>query len=287
MGEFEAGCFIFVDIHGRQVHALCPATSKVRSWRSPERIGWLIETTSDGEFIAGMQSGFARVCLAEAEVVVIDWVARIFAENPQLRLNDAKADGAGRIWAGSLNNDDETADDGKLFRLAVPQKHAIGGVGAEAAVVDTSYKVANGPAIHPDGSWMLHSDSARRTIYRFDLDMPAGKLSNRRVWKILDASEGYPDGMTFDAHGFVWVAHWGAGMVSQYDAQGLLIQRGRLPVSNVTNLAFGGAGLERLLVTTARAGLSDESLAREPLAGSVFELTGHGSRGIETLRCRV
>lgn len=287
MNEFDAGAFVFVDIHGKKVYALCPLTNKVRSWLAPERIGWLIETSFDGQFIAGMQSGFARVCLMGTEVVVIDWVARIFSDKPQLRLNDAKADSAGRVWAGSLNNDDETAEDGVLFRLSVPQIPGVGGSCAEVSVADAFYKVANGPAIHPDGTWMLHSDSARRIIYRFDLDVVVGILSNKRIWKIFDTSEGYPDGMTFDAQGFVWVAHWGAGMVSQYDAHGLLLQRVRLPVSNVTNIAFGGAKYDRLFVTTARAGLSDEILAKQPLAGSVFELVGHGSCGVEALKCRV
>ena len=37
------------------------------------------------------------------------------------------------------------------------------------AVLDTGYRVANGPAFSPDGSVVYHTDSARREIYAFDL----------------------------------------------------------------------------------------------------------------------
>ena len=58
-----------------------------------------------------------------------------------------------------------------------------------AVVVDTGYAVANGPAIHPGGEWMLHTDSARRTIYAFDLHTASGALTGRRVWKTLTEAE--------------------------------------------------------------------------------------------------
>jgi len=90
--------------------------------------------------------------------------------------------------------------------------------------MDAGYQVANGPAIHPNGRWMLHNDSGRRTVYAFDLDAELGTLANRRVWKVLSDAEGYPDGMTFDADGCLWLAHWGAGCVSRYAETGDLMR---------------------------------------------------------------
>jgi D-xylonolactonase len=58
------------------------------------------------------------------------------------------------------------------------------------------------------------------------------------------------------------------------------LQRFKLPVSNATSVAFGGDGLSRLFVTTARQGLSEAQLALEPLAGAVFEIEGHGAQGL-------
>jgi sugar lactone lactonase YvrE len=269
---FPRGTFIFVDIHGRKVHALCPDSGRHQSWSAPERIGWLIQSSQAGILVAGLQSGFARVRLGADSVEIIDWIDRIYADRPALRLNDAKADSAGRIWAGSLNNDDESRPDGELFCLDPKTEHAV--------MVDSGYGVANGPAISPDGRLMLHTDSARQTIHAFDFDEGSGILSGKRTWKTLSAAEGYPDGMTFDAQGRLWLAHWGAGLLSQYEIDGTLRQRIQLPVSNVTNVAFGGPRYDRLYVTTARAGLSDAALQAQPLAGAVFEIIGHDSVGL-------
>jgi D-xylonolactonase len=264
--DADAGQFLWVDI---QV-----ATGASKSWASPQRIGWLIRHGTGPGWVAGLQEGMALVRLTEApELEVIRWLARPFDAQPGMRLNDAKADALGRIWAGSLNNDDESQPMGSLFCL---------GTHGELSVVDTGYGVANGPALHPDGQLMLHTDSAKRTIYAFDLN-PRGQALNKRIWKQLDAGEGYPDGMNFDHEGCLWLAHWGAGCVSRYDTQGCLLARVQLPASQVTNMAFGGEQLDRLFVTTARVGLSTQQLAHEPLAGGVFEITGHGTRGLPAL----
>jgi sugar lactone lactonase YvrE len=130
---------------------------------------------------------------------------------------------------------------------------------------------------------MLHTDSGRRTIYVFDLDAPAGKLSNKRIWKVFTEAEGYPDGMCFDAQGCVWVAHWGAGCVSRFAPDGELLRRVALPTSNVTNVCFAGADLDRIFVTTAQAGLSATQLLSQPQAGALFEVAAFGSTGLPGL----
>jgi D-xylonolactonase len=129
----------------------------------------------------------------------------------------------------------------------------------------------------------LHTDSGRRTIYAFDLDVVAGQLSNRRVWKQFADDDGYPDGMCFDAEGAVWVAHWGGGCISRIAADGRLLRRVHLPTSHITNVCFGGPALDRLFVSSARAGLSDDQLATQPLAGSLFEVLDPGVTGLPGL----
>lgn len=251
---------LFVDIHGRRIHAVGTEGNGHRSWQVPERLGWLIPHSLGDGFVAGLRSGFARLWLEPA--VRIEWLHRVFESQPQLRLNDAKADAAGNIWAGNLNDDDnESRPDGVLFRLATT---------GTATVVDTGYCVANGPAISPDGGLLLHTDSMRRVIFAFELDAPAGTISGKRVWKKLAEDEGYPDGMNFDAEGCLWLAHWGAGCVSRFDTTGSLLRRVQLPVSNVTNVCFGGARLDRLFVTTARAGPLRRGVGRAAARGWII-----------------
>ena len=270
-------CLWMVNIHGQRIINWQPGVGS-HEWSTDQRVGWVIPSTQTDELIAGFQQGIARIELPDPSrdtIVVRQWLIRPFDHQPALRLNDAKADASGAIWAGSLNNDDESRSDGSLFRL---------GPDGQWSVQDAGYKVANGPAIHPDGQWMLHTDSARQTIYAFDLDVAAGRLEGKRVWRTFSPEEGYPDGMTFDAEGCVWVAHWGAGCISRLAPDGSLLRRVRLPASQITNVCFGGPDHSRLFVSSARAGLSPEALANEPHAGALFEVDPAGVRGLRAKR---
>ena len=266
----------FVDIHGRRIVQWVPGDATWREWVAPQQVGWVIPLQGSTDLLAGLQQGVARLSLGND--LQMSWVCRVFEHQPALRLNDAKADATGALWAGSLNDLDQSLSDGALFRI----DPATGNI----TEMDTGYRVANGPAIHPSGTWLLHSDSARRTVYAFDLDAAAGLVSKKRVWKELAPDEGYPDGMTFDAEGQLWLAHWGAACISCYTSSGQLVRRVPLPTSHITNVCFGGAGLDRLFVTSARAGLSPQQLAAEPLAGALFEVDTLGVRGLAGLPAR-
>jgi hypothetical protein len=65
---------------------------------------WLIARRDGDGFMAGLRDGIARVWL-EPELR-IEYLHRPFAEGSGLRMNDAKVDSAGRIWAGSMHNTD-------------------------------------------------------------------------------------------------------------------------------------------------------------------------------------
>ncbi len=85
-----------------------------------------------------------------------------------------------------------------------------------------------------------------------------------------DAKEqGFPDGLTCDASGCVWIAQWGASRVSRFSPEGESLDVIHLPVAQPTSCAFGGPGLKRLFITTASQGLDAASNANG-LAGAVF-----------------
>ena len=89
-----------------------------------------------------------------------------------------------------------------------------------------------------------------------------------------------PDGLTVDDEGGIWVAWWGGGAVSRYAPDGTLLATVGLPVERPTSCAFGGPDRATLFVTTARDGLDDDALARQPDAGRVFAIAGLGVRGL-------
>ena len=250
----------WVDILGRQVHRLSLRDRRVSSWTMPENIGWLIEREHQQGFIAGFASGFFELGL---EPLRTSLLCRPPLHPSSNRLNDAKADHHGRIWAGSMPFDADRPA-GALYRLDVAHK---------VTHVDGGYTVANGPAFSRDGMFLYHTDSHARVVYRFRLHED-GSLSERTVFIEFPAEWGSPDGMTVDSDGGLWVAHWGGGRVSRFDERGKWERSIELPASRITSCAFAGPELDRMFVTSAADGVPDE-----PHAGCLFEVDP-GVRGL-------
>jgi sugar lactone lactonase YvrE len=117
---------------------------------------------------------------------------------------------------------------------------------------------------------MYFTETGARQVNAFDFSMETGEMSNRRLWLQFSAADGKPDGMTTDAEGRIWIAHWGASCVTCRDESGRVLARIDLPTAQITDCVFGGPQLTTLYISSAADGLSDEDLARQPLAGGVF-----------------
>ena len=243
----------WVDIKGRRIHRLTLQDEKVTSWTAPEMIGWLIERKNHDGFVAGLQSGFA---LTDADFRDFDVIASLPDARPDVRLNDAKATADGRIYAGSMELSGRESLGG-LFRL--DPDHSV-------TRLDSGYGVANGPALSLDERTLYHTDSVRGRIYAFTREAD-GSLHDKRLFREFETDDGAPDGMTVDAEGCLWVAHWDGGQLSRFDPDGALISAHPLPASRITSCAFAGQDLDRLFVTSASEGREDE-----PMAGALFEL---------------
>ncbi len=253
------GVLFWVDILAPALRSLDLDSGVVSTWDMPEKIGWAIECANHDGFIIGLKSGFARLDL---DTLHIQRIGHPEPERPHNRMNDAKVDRAGRIWAGTMD-DREVEVVGALYRLDP---------GLTWTRHDEGYGVTNGPTFSPDGTTVYHTDSLQRTVFAFDLT-DEGALTNKRLLLRFEDTWGYPDGMCTDADGGIWIAHWGGGRVSRFTADGRLDRSIALPASQITSCAFGGAGLDRMFVTSAAVRMENE-----PLAGALFEVES-GTRG--------
>ncbi|TWA66532.1 sugar lactone lactonase YvrE [Azospirillum brasilense] len=248
-----------VDIHGSRLLRYTPADGRGRDWPLEEAACWLVERADGAGFVAGLLSRrLVGLTLDDDRLSMGPEMLRLEEDTPGNRLNDAMADTAGRLWVGSMDDAEREAS-GALYRI---------GPDGSTARVDGGYTVSNGPALSPDGRTLYHTDSPSRTIFAFTLAAD-GTLSGKRVHIRFGEEDGYPDGMTCDAEGHLWVAHWSGGRVSRFRPDGTLDRVVRLPVSNVTSCAFGGPRLDRLYITTA----AQDAPAGEPLAGGLFVCT--------------
>jgi sugar lactone lactonase YvrE len=113
-------------------------------------------------------------------------------------------------------------------------------------------------------------DTGTPAIDAFSYDERTGEASERRRLTDTDPAWGAPDGLTMDAEGGIWVAFWGGGAVRRFGPGGALEAVLELPAARPTKPAFGGAGLERMYVTTAR--LDDPAAAPRDLGGTILAL---------------
>ena len=119
---------------------------------------------------------------------------------------------------------------------------------------------------------MYYTDSENRTILAFDYDAETGDISRQHVFVRVTDEAGLPDGLTVDAEGFIWSAHWDGWRITRYNPDGDIDRVIRMPVPRPTSCAFGGDSLNKLYVTSASIDLSPTQLAAAPLSGGLFEL---------------
>ena len=72
---------------------------------------------------------------------------------------------------------------------------------------------------------------------------------------------GLPDGSAMDEEGFVWNCRWGGKGILRVARNGEVVEKMEMPVTNITNCAFGGDDGRTLFVTTASMGAEPEEFA--------------------------
>lgn len=158
-------------------------------------------------------------------------------------LNDCAADPLGRVYSGSWRLDENGhSAPSYLFRIDTD---------GSVHIADEGISFSNGLAFSPDEKTLYFADTVARCIYAYDWRPSDGALSNRRILTRIDRSEGLPDGLTVDAEGFLWCAHWFGGCITRYDPEGKRERRIDLPASQTSSLCFGGPELDEIYITSA------------------------------------
>jgi sugar lactone lactonase YvrE len=258
---------LWVDIEGGEIHRYSPEKKQHTSMLAGQMVG-AIALRSNGGMVAALQNSFATIDMEQQTIhPIMDPEVHL----PDNRFNDGKCDPAGRFWAGTMDYVSGKKGAGSLY---VMQKDLT----VERVVQDVS--CSNGLAWSPDHRTLYYIDTPTREVVAYDYEITSGRITNKRAVVTIPDTDGYPDGMTIDTEGMLWVACWDGWRVSRWNPlTGALLQTIKLPASRITSCAFGGAGLDDLYITSAKTGLSEQDLKAQPLAGSLFVIKKCGFKG--------
>ncbi len=179
--------------------------------------------------------------------------------------NDLTLDYAGGVYFTDPASSDDKNPNGSIHYL---DKSGI------CHTVAKRLAFPNGIVIRPGGKELLVGESRRNRILKFPVLEP-GKLGESSVLIDLPQKgegqiDNQPDGITLDADGNLYVAHYGMRQIQVVSPEGKLVRRyagGNLTTSNV---AFAGPAMDKLYTTGG-----------DP--GALFRLDLPGAKGLVIL----
>lgn len=218
----------------------------------PREDGKWIICLPDGVYLADLDAGHRELIAAYPHSLMPEGGENI------LRSNDAKVSPDGSVYTGTMPYDQAThAGSAALYRLE----------GGALQTVFDGVTISNGIGWSPDLHLAYYVDTVTSRVDVVDVDEDGG-WHNRRAFAEIPESLGYPDGLSVDSAGNVWVALWSGYRVQRISPEGEFTGYVELPAKQVTSCAFAGDDLQTMIITT-----SSVEDAENPAAGQTYVFT--------------
>lgn len=264
-------CLWWVDSLAGVIHAAAADGTPIATFRQDQPVGSI--GLAEGGLVAALADGFYRI---DGNTGAATPIAALPAD-ATLRLNDGKADRAGRFLSGQMQVHATGAD---------PSEAALWQLDGTGAIRLTGgLKLTNALCFSPDGTTLYFADSLEGVIRAHDYDGTTGGIGPRRDLVDCEPLGSGPDGATVDAEGNIWVALVLAQAVACIAPDGTLLRSIKLPIPYPACPAFGGPNLDILYVTS----ISDSGQrlkSDHPDAGRIVMITGLGTTGLQEGRYR-
>ncbi|WP_424970559.1 SMP-30/gluconolactonase/LRE family protein [Dinoroseobacter sp. S76] len=224
-------------------------------WQFDEMVsaaGWVDHDT----LLIASETALATFDLTEGES---QFLAPLEADNPATRSNDGRADPWGGFWIGTMGKGAEPGA-GAIYRY----------FDGEVQKLVPGITISNAICFDRDRGCAYYTDTPTRQVMRLPLGTDGWPAGAAELAVDLRADALNPDGAVTDKEGNLWIAQWGASRVACYSPEGAFLRAVDCPGRHASCPAFGGEALDRLFITTAREGLSTETLEEAPENGCVF-----------------
>lgn len=236
----------WIDVKGPALYRTCVGNLDTRVWPLPSDIGGYALLDDLSGAVVALRTGIYRLDFSDG---ALQQVCSAPFDPVCHRFNEADCDAFGRLWIGTMFDPSPGAP-------CESSKQYLYSFTFEAGLVqhDQPALLHNGFAWRADNREMLIADSFAGRIYAYGFDVERGQLGSQRVFTEIPKALGIPDGAAFDEDGCYWCAIHGGGRLHRYRPDGGLDRIVKVPCQHPTMMAFGGADLRDLYITTATHG---------------------------------
>ena len=244
---------VFSDVLGGGVFAVTDAGEVSTVFEHRRGIGGMARHQKQGLVVSGRNVSF-KPFDGGATITLLDKDE----EGGIVGYNDLTTDAQGRIYVGSLGASPVFADGrepqaGDLYMIDLD---------GTSSKVAQDIMLTNGLGFSPDGRTLYHSDSTRRSVNCYAVDVD-GTLGEKQLF--IKIEKGAPDGLVVSEDGRVWVALAGGGHgVGVFNADGSESDFIEIPQPMCTSVCFGGADLKTLYIVSGSDGMDNDK------AGAVY-----------------
>ena len=212
----------WVDITGRRLFQT-KLTGETQEWETPEMPGF-VQVIGEDVFV-GMQTGIFRF-----DPVAEQFEKRVALLAPNQRFNDACCDTHGRIWAGTMDIENQRAN-GTLYLFDPAHRTLLSKF--------EGFRTINGLAWDNPNARLFFSDSHPevQTVWTCDVTK-SGRMSERVPFARFHDLNGRPDGAALDRDGNYWIAGVGGGAIYRFTPNGAAVTQFNVPVQSPTKPAI-------------------------------------------------
>lgn len=224
----------WVDITGRRLFQT-KLTGETQEWATPEMPGF-VQVIGDDVFV-GMQTGIFRF-----DPVLAQFDRRVALLAPNQRFNDACTDTHGRIWAGTMDIDNQRAN-GTLYLFDPAHRSLLS--------KSEGFRTINGLAWDERQGRLFFSDSHPevQTVWTWDVT-ESGRISGQALFARFHDLNGRPDGAALDREGNYWIAGVGGGAIYRFTPDGSAVTQYNVPVQSPTKPAIIDAPDHAMVLTS-------------------------------------